>query len=149
MSPDVTKRPSRPHVSWDNRYVPGTDGKGSQEQYASCINLGKLYHDILHDSNDNNIPDNLKGVMFKSNLCCCTVDLCKGLSNDDPTSSDGVKKVSELAYNLYAVIFISDVYQDFIILLTTNRSIKKAFKNFELRFAAQIVKFQSNFHSMN
>ena len=134
MSPDAKDLPNRPRYSWDIRTVPWTDGKGSQEPFAAAVELWKLFHDKLPDSNANKIPATLQGIMLKSQLFSHADALCKGLSNADITSADVAQKIVDYVYQRDALAVFSDVYQDFMNMLGTKRGNSESFKNFESRF---------------
>ena len=144
MSPTDPDLPSRPRFSWDSRQVPWTDGKGNQEQYAAAVRLWKLFHDTLPAANANKIPKSLQGVMLRSQLYGQAADLCKGLTDSDLTNEAGAQKVLNCVYKRDALAVISDVYHDFMTLLTMKRGNNETFKNFEARFAAHISKFHAH-----
>ena len=144
MSSTDPDLPFRPRFSCDSRQVPWTDGKGNQEQYAAAVRLWKLFHDTFPDSNGNKIPKSLQAVMFRSKIYCQAADLCKRLTDSDLADEAGTQKVLDCVYKRDALAVVSDVYQDFMTLLTMKRGNNESFMNFESRFAAQISKFNAH-----
>lgn len=147
MGPDSSNLPSRPRFSWDLKTVPWTDGKGNQEDYASSVSLWTAFHNKLPDTNSNKIPDELRGIMLQSQLFGRARDLCKKIPDDTIQSSSGAEAIVKAVHKRDPLSAVSDVFQDFITLLSTKRGQNESFKNFESRFEAQVSKFNSHSHA--
>ena len=146
MSPSnaSSSLPSRPRFSWDLKSVPWTDGKGSQEEYASAVMLWSALHDKLPDSNSNKIPLELRGIMLQSQLYGRAKEICKKVSDSEIQSAGGARAILNAVYKRDALSTVSDVYQDFMNLLNLKRGTTESFRNFESRFEAQISKFNAH-----
>lgn len=94
-----TNLPSRPRLSWDNNSVPWTDLNGGEEDYANTVQLWSSFHNMLPDSNSNNIVQNLCGVVLNSQLYGHAKDLFLGIYDPTILSEHGMKKILALLGN--------------------------------------------------
>ena len=135
--------PSRPRFTWDIRNVPWTDGKGNQDDYRRSVTLWSSFHDKLPDSNSNKIPRDLRGIMLQSQLFGRAKDLCNGLDDMIIQSQDGPSAIVNAVYKRDTLSVVSNLYQNFMTLLTTRRGDAESFRNFESRFNANVTKFNA------
>lgn len=137
--------PSRPRFSWDLKQAPWTDGKGDQSQYARSVKLWEAFHNELPANNSNKIAVNLRGIRLLSQLYGRAKSLCQNITNNVLKSDAGVKAIVDATYKRDAFAVVSEVYADFLDLLSTKRNSNESFRYFEQRFEAQVAKF--NCHS--
>ena len=136
--------PSRPRFSWDMKSVPWTDGEGRQDDYADAVSLWSAFHDELPESNANKIPEKLRGIMLVSQLFGRAKEICKKIDDSVIRSVEGPAAIVQAVYKRDALSTVSDVYRDYMDLLSLKRSSNEKFRTFESRFEAQVAKFNSN-----
>ena len=143
MSPDDRIIPSRPRFSWDIKSVPWTDGKGDQHEYYKSVNRWVSFQDNLPDSNSNKIDSKNRGIVLQSNLYGRAKDLCEGIDPTKIASVDGVNLILSAIYKRDPLSVVSLVFQELQALLLVRRENNEQFNDFEMRFGAQLSKFNS------
>lgn len=78
----VLTLPSRPLLTWDIKFVPGTNGCGKQEEYARAVSLWSASHDKHTESISNKIDADICVIVPKSQLYGCPKALCIGIDEE-------------------------------------------------------------------
>lgn len=99
------------------------------------------FHKGLPDAYSKNIPSSLRGICLESQLYGRLKDFCKGITPKDLASEDVIYKILEALYQLDPISVVSEVFKDFINLISTGRPQNESFRNFESLFAAQLSNF--------
>ena len=141
--------PTRPKFSWDGKTVPWTDGYGPQERYAEEVAAWCSYHDLIPETSRDHYPKNVRGILLKSQLFGRARDLVRTVTDADLQSEDGAKKVVAAIYKRDTLTVLSDVYTDFNALVCARRGTTESFKNYEVRFAALVSKFNAHGSSLS
>lgn len=136
--------PSRHRFSWDINTVPWTDGRGNQAEYKKAVDLWVSFHNKLPDTNPNKIAAHRRGIMLKSNLYGRAKYLCAGITDDQISSSKGVEHIVHAIYRRDPISVLPAALEDLHDLFKTKQSMNETFKDFEVRIAAQVAKFNSN-----
>lgn len=136
--------PSRPRFTWDLRNCPWTDGKGSQEAYATALSDWSEYHDILPSANANKVAKNLRGLQLKSQLFDRAADLIKDIPRDVLVSEKGADAIVADLYKRDPLSVVTDVFGDYSTLMNTRRGANESFKNFESRFSAAVSRYSAH-----
>ena len=140
---NVNTLPTRPRFMWDTKSPPWTDGKGNQEKFKVAVEDWVEFHDSLPGNHTTKIAKGMQGLLLKSQLYGQAADLCSALTKDQLKSNDGVSLIVNKIYQRDALSVISEAYDGFNLLLSTRRNPNENLKNFELRFAASVTKFNS------
>ena len=133
--------PSRGRFQWDLKSPPWTDGRGNQENYVKAVSLWVEFHNALPESNSNKVPQTLQGLMLKSQLFGRAADLASKVSNEELRSADGAMKIARAVHKVDALSQVTKMAEQFANLLTTQRQSNESLQSFEVRFDAQICKF--------
>lgn len=111
--------------------------------YSKAADLWKKNHDKLPDSNSNKILQQLREVVVQSLLLNGAHSFCMTITDSDIQSIDGSKVVVDAIQKREALSVVSDVYQNFMSLLSTRRGSTKTFRSSESRFDTQISKLNA------
>eukprot|EP00171_Calliarthron_tuberculosum_P006240 IDg6240t1 len=85
--------------------------------------------------------------MLKSQLYGQAKDLCKSIPDATIQSKDGMTAIAQSIYKHNPLSTVSEVYNDFNLLLCTRQGSNESFRNFELRYQAQLARFNSHSES--
>ena len=121
LSQASTGQPSRPKFSWDIKSAPWTDGEGDQTEYKNQVELWKQFHDKLKDNNSHKIPENLQGIVLKSQLFGRAKDLCCNISDSDIAGDDGAAKIVNKIHQRDSLSVVSKAYKIFNTLCNNKR----------------------------
>lgn len=140
MDPDV---PSRPKFSWDLKSASWTDARGPQEGFFDAVKLWNSFHDILPETNVNEIPSSLQGIMIKSQLYGRAVDICKKVSNETVMSPDGAMAIARAIHRCDRLSATASTYARISVILLASREASETFESFESRFDGLVCGFSS------
>ena len=144
MGPEGNQRlPTRPKYSWDIKNVPWTDAVGDQFEYYKAVNRWGAFQDTLSASNTNKIDVASRGMVLQSNLYGRARDLCEGIDFDKINSKDGVDMILTAIYKRDPLSVVSLVFQELFALLSVKRERNELYREYEMRFGAQLSKFNS------
>lgn len=107
-----------------------------------------MFHGSLRDTNCNNIQKNLRGICLHAQFYDRARDICKILSNEQPCRNDATALICSLLYMRDSTSAVLDVLDYRHALEDNPRSSSESFKNYELRFAAQMAKYNSHGQSV-
>lgn len=134
-------RPSYPRFSWNTRNCPCTGGKRSQESYALSVQKLFLDHDVMPINNVNRVPKEIQSSTLLTQLYDRTIDSCRSTPDVIIKSHRGSKEMVGALIKCVPLLVISAIYDDFSSVLQTARGSCETFNNFEIRFAALVVKY--------
>ena len=140
--------PNRPKFSWDGKTVPWTDGHGPQDRYAESVAEWSMYHDLLPMGNANRYDKKIRGTILKSQLFGRPRDLVRSIAAEDLQSDMGVQHVVNAIYKRDTLTVLNDVYVDFNNLVSAKRGQTESFRNYDMRFAALVSKFNAHGSSL-
>lgn len=103
---------SRPRLSWDIKYVPCTDGKGHQLEYAKAVKKWGALHDNLQDSNSNKISKINRGTVLQSHLYGRAKNLCYSIDDDIIASEESVQLIVNTVYKKDPLSVVTCVYTE-------------------------------------
>lgn len=107
-----------------------------------------MFHEMLPDGNSNKISPDLRGIVLQSQIFGRARDLCMGIKTEIIASAAVQSAIVDALYKRYALSVVSDVLDNINQLLTTRRGPNESLKNFELRFATSVAKFNGNGESV-
>lgn len=108
-----------------------------------AVRLWKRFHDKLPESNGNKIPASLQGFVLQSQLYGRAVDLVKKLSADEIEAEDGALKVASAMFKQDVLSIVTDTFHRFLEVLRTKQGDSESYKNYEMRFAAQVCRLNA------
>lgn len=112
-------------------------------EYAQAVSSWCDFQDNLPDANPNKIGKNNRGIVLRSQLYGRAKDLCKGLDSTKVASVDGVKLIVNSVYKRDALSVVTTLYDELQQLMSLRRERGESFPEYELRFAAQLARFNS------
>lgn len=112
-------------------------------EYKEQVKLWQAYHNALPVNNSIRVPQELQGLVLKSQLFGRAKDLCAGITAEQLQSENGVDLIVQKVFKRDALSVVSETFKDFNCLLDSKRDEKEGFRNFEQRFAANMAKFNS------
>ena len=102
------------------------------------MKLWKQFHDLLPKNNSNKIPNNLQGIVLRSQLCGRALDLCKRVEESVLVSERVSMAVAEAIHKSDTLSTITENYKKFYAIMNTKRREHESFKSFESRFEAAV-----------
>lgn len=106
----------------------------SQRDYAVAFERYCEYHKIKPDRNPNRVTRDLYWFQLMSPIFYCAADLIAYILCDVLKSKNRVASLCKLV--LWSVF--TDVFSNFVLLISTCRGDIDSFKNFEVRFSAAV-----------
>ena len=107
------------------------------------MKLWKRCNDRLPERSANNIPENLQGIVLKSQFYGRAIDLVKKLSPDEIEADNGALNVASAIFKQYVLSIVTDTFHRFLDVLRTRQGEGETYNNFETRFDAQICKLNA------
>lgn len=144
MSPDdgMNVLPSRPHLSWDIKFVPCTADNGNELENVRAICNWCALHNNQPNSNLNKIMAENCGIVLLWNLYGRAKDLCDTIESNVLEEDDGTKMISTAIYKSDLLCIVSQVYHELQNMLFNPLHRNEPYQKFESRFAAQLAKFK-------
>ena len=110
--------------------------------------LWKLFHDKLPAKNSNKIPNELQGIILKSQLFGRAVHLIEKVPDEEITAETGAMAVAKCIYKCDPLSVVMDTFNKFNGLLQTIRGNNESFVNYESRFEAAVCRYQGSTSSL-
>lgn len=76
------------------------------------------------------------------------VDLLCSVTNDILPSESGVDSIVNVLHKIDGLSVLNDLFEDFSLLVNTKRGGTESFKNFEMRFSAQVSRYNAQGQSI-
>lgn len=114
-----------------------------QTEFAESVLRWQAFHTNLSDGSSNKVSLKNQGIALLSHLYGRARDLCKPISDEVINTENGVEVIVAVIHKRDPLSVVSSVYSELIKLMTVKRLSNKTFKDFELRFDAQLSRFNS------
>ena len=134
---------SRPKFTWDLKNAARMDGRLPQERYHSAVGHWKPFNEKLIDGHNSKITTDIQDIVLQPQLFGRAADLCKKLSDEEIQAPDGALAIAELIHKSDLPTFLTDTFGKFQLLLITRRRENESIRKFEVRFDAQVCRYNS------
>lgn len=146
MSPEdssVRATPPRPRFSWDTRKVPWTRGDEDPLEYVKAVLAWGVFHDNLFKNSGFWIRKKNRGIVLISELFESAKDVCHAVRDEVLASNDSLKPAVETVYKRDPLSVIAHIFEELQKLVFNQGAKYKSVWCYELRFNAQICKYNS------
>lgn len=85
-STKISRYPSRPQCTWNLKTAPWSDGRAAQDWYGEAVSNWCSFHDLLPDSNSNELMKTPRGRILNSQCYGCAKHFVKSVPKENLSS---------------------------------------------------------------